>query len=602
MPMTMDGNRKAAEVAEASGDFSGGSTAPVMTDNSLHPPAEAGAGMNREQVFTGIALSAGVAVGRPCFYRAPVIGTDTKPGSSPDEAGRVRKALFELTQYCSRLAHQADNRLSQSAGDIFRAHSMLASDPYLIEALESKLAAGQTSAEAAVTETFDHFVSELQAAASDNLRERASDIAELKHSLLMCLGRKRGSTGRLDSTYRQSGDYPNKRDHILIATQFVPGAAINASQHTRGFVVEQGGPSSHAAILARMMELPAVSGIPDITAKLSKESQILVDGDTGRVYVNPSRQTLARYYAQQVRAQRSRKARVAVPPVKGFRVLADLDRIDDIPQVLSAQAEGIGLYRSESEVLLRQRVLTEDEQMERYQQLVDAVTGPVCVRLLDLGADKTADWLGLPTEDNPALGCRGARLLLAEPELLRTQARALARASCKRELSVLYPMVHSVNQFLQLREIFDAAIGSIPGTRLTHGVMFEVPSACLEARELFAHADFGRIGTNDLTQYLFAADRMNGTLKRDELFEQPALWKLIETVVRAAAATGKPLSICGELVAEPKYIGQLLRAGISEVSVCPHLIAKVRRAAARLLESPEGICCSENGQYSFLAV
>jgi len=164
-------------------------------------------------------------------------------------------------------------------------------------------------------------------------------------------------------------------------------------------------------------------------------------------------------------------------------------------------------------------------------------------------------------------------------------------------------MVHSVKQYLELRELFEAAISGIAETKLSHGVMFEVPGACLEAQDFFDYADFGRIGTNDLTQYLFAADRMNGGLEREGLFEYPALWILIENVTRAAASAGKPVSICGELVSNPKYIPRLLAAGISEISTCPQYIAGLRQAATRLLDSRESYCCSTtSGQYSFLAV
>lgn len=592
MAVDMDGSRRDAQVNEYP------EITPELTTPAGLPAPGTEADQGGEKLFTGIGLSSGIAIGQPCFYRPPVLGTAAD--TAVDETDRVRKALFELGRYCSDLAQQADHKLSRSAGDIFRAHSMLAEDPSLMAALEYKLASGNTSAEAAINETFDEFVGELQAATTSSLRERATDIVELKQTLLNYLARRRAYVDCRDSEYCQYGACRNKRDHILIATQFVPGAAISAGQYTRGFVVEQGGPSSHAAILARMMGLPAVSGIPDVAATLATASRILIDGDSGRVYVDPAPQTLAHYAWRGRRA--ARRVQSVVPQVKGFRVLADLDRTDDISQALAAHAEGVGLYRTESEMLYKQRLLSEDEQFERYSLLLDAIRGPVYVRLLDLGADKAAEWLDLPAEDNPALGCRGARLLLQRPELLTTQARALARASQQREIHVIYPMVHSVNQFLRLRELFTQAITDIPDSRLLHGVMFEVPSACLEAAEFFKHADFGRIGTNDLTQYLFAADRMNGSIGREDLFEQPALWQLIDAVVRAARTAGKSLSMCGELVTQPEYIGRILRAGISEISVCPQHIASLRRAAARLLESPEGICCSSSGQYSFLAV
>lgn len=559
-------------------------------------------GINQERIITGVSLSGGLAMGRPCFYRKPDAEIGAEAGSKSDQTARVHKALFEVARHYSNLAQQADSRLNQSAGDIFRAQSMLANDPSLIAALEAALSDRYASAEAAVTDTLDSFASELLSALSAYIRERACDITELKDDLLMHLGSMHGYVNCRDSSYCQFGDCRNAHDHILIATQFMPGTALSADCFTKGFVVETGGPSSHAAILARMMGLPAISGVSGLAATLTMNSYILVDGDNGRIYIDPSEETLAGYRERLTQTRQVAPGQVSAPPVKGIRILADLDRADDIPQVLAAQAEGIGLYRSESEVLFRQSMLSENEQFDHYRRLLDAVPGPVYIRLLDLGSDKSADWLDLPAEENPALGCRGARLLLQRPELLETQARALARAAQKRRIHILYPMVHSVNQYLKLRKIFETAISDIPDTKLSHGVMFEVPAACLEAQDFLEHADFGRIGTNDLTQYLFAVDRMNGNLEGDDLFEQPALWRLIENVARAGAITGKPVSICGELVSDPKYIARILVAGISEISTFPQYIAGLRQTARRLLESPEGSCCSASGQYSFLVV
>ncbi len=605
MTTTMDGDYRGTDPAESAGNLCERDVSSAGSDQSIPKPAYEEARFNREQVLTGVGLSAGIAIGRPCFYRTPDVGTGAESQSTPDQAARVRRALLEIYRFYSDLARQADRQLNKSAGDIFRAQSMLASDESLIATLERRLAASYACAEAVVTETLESYASEMLSAQSDYIRERASDITELEHFMLMCLGDSNGYVSSRDSLGCRDGDCHSGQAHILVATHFMPGAALTASRFTKGFVVETGGPSSHAAILARMVGLPAVRCEAGLTASLPEDSHMLVDGDSGRVYINPSAATLAAY-RQRLQLQQPRSgsghSQVVMPPVKGFRILADLDRIDDMPQVMAAQAEGIGLYRSESEVLCRQRLLSEDEQCERYTQLLDAVTGPVCVRLLDLGADKSADWLGLSAEDNPALGCRGARLLLERPELLQSQARALGRASRQGRIHVLYPMVHSVKQYRALRELFDAAISDLADTDLVHGVMFEVPSACLEARELFEYADFGRIGTNDLAQYLFASDRMNGSLEPGELFDRPALWHVIDNVVCAADRAGKPVSMCGELVTHHQYIARMLAAGICEISTHPRYIAGLRQAASRLLDTPENYCCSASGQYSFLTV
>jgi phosphoenolpyruvate-protein kinase (PTS system EI component) len=578
MSRTMEGFFSQETTAGTHGRLDSDTTVSPIRDKTS--PRERGreADNTAELVFQGKPLSPGIGFGRACFYHTPQ-RTQSCSRAAGDDTARLRGVMKNIAAYLEQLGREADQRLNRAAGDIFRAQRMLVEDPLLIETLENTLKEVNGCTESAITLTFDRIMHEMRAATLDAIRERADDFAELQDLISAQLSRQSAYLHCQDLSWCIPGECRNGCDHVLIATRLSPGTTIGANSHTMGFVVENGGPSSHAAILARMMGLPAVSGIPNLPAAIPPDSQVLVDGDSGKVYVNPSLETLAHYHGRSSGC--ARIVDTAIAPVPGFRVMADLERTEDIPWALAAQAEGIGLYRSETEPLMLQRCLTEDEQVERYIRLLDTFpNGPVCVRLLDLGADKAADWLHLPPEDNPALGYRGARLLLAQPELLIPQARALARASRKACLQVLYPMVHSLSQFLQLRELFDSAISDIPDTQLSHGVMFEVPSACMEARAFFDYVDFGRIGTNDLTQYLFAVDRTNSAIDQHELFDHPALWKLIEDISMAATKTGKPLSICGELAADPKYTHRLIETGITGISVCPRHITVLRQAAA----------------------
>jgi phosphotransferase system enzyme I (PtsI) len=249
--------------------------------------------------------------------------------------------------------------------------------------------------------------------------------------------------------------------------------------------------------------------------------------------------------------------------------------------VVAARAEGIGLYRTEMELLVEGRLLSETEQAARYTDVVRAMAGkPVYIRLLDFGADKAATCLDLSPQGDFRPGLRGAELLLACPELLHTQARALARASRHGPIHVIYPMIVGVNQFRELRVRFDEAVANLQPSGLRHGVLFEVPSACLEAQRILGLADFGCIGTNDLIQYLFAADRTNGVLSSDTCLEtESVLWRIIQGLSRAAKAAGKPMAICGELAGNPDLTRRVIQAGISAVSTSPSRIADVRRAA-----------------------
>lgn len=317
-----------------------------------------------------------------------------------------------------------------------------------------------------------------------------------------------------------------------------------------------------------------MSGIRGVQGLVTCGTEILVNGDTGEVIIWPSPERAAQVCEQGTGARDTKP----VDPVPALRVMANISIGGDVTHALQMKAEGVGLYRTEFEFLAAGRRLSEDEQFERYAAVVEAMKGaPVYIRLLDIGGDKEAPYLDLPVESNPALGFRGARLLLKRPELVRDQARAIARASVFGPVHIIYPMIVDVAQFLLLKELFDEAVRGVRKGTLWHGVMFEVPSVCLDAEAMFKAADFGSIGTNDLYQYLFAIDRDNEFVAWDFRPDHPVFWSLIRGVVQAAAASGKPLSVCGELAGIPEYAVRLIEAGVATVSVSSHLISTVRR-------------------------
>lgn len=558
-----------------------------LTDDNVHAAQREGDASRAapEVQLKGKGLAPGVGLGQACFYRAGDLTQDNTSPARANEAQRLREALAVVGEQLGNLADHAEAKLGREAGDIFRAQRMMLNDAGLQRALMAVIEDAGESAESAVCVSFDRYQGELQVAATAYLRERAGDLAELKQRVLEQLASVTPYLRCSDSTYCRLGECRLGREHILIASRLTAAATIQVDRQTSGFLVESGGPSSHAAILARRLGLPAVSGLSALNSVIPLGSQILIDGETGDVFVNPSSQTLRRYHS---RVWDSRNGLLEfVPSVPQLKVMADIDRIEDVAEALRAQAEGIGLYRTEIEALARGRPLTEDEQGACYAQLLDRFPGPVYIRLLDLGADKSAAWLNLPAEENPALGCRGARLLLAQPHLLRAQARALARASAHWPIHVIYPMIVGEDQYLQLRGLFAEATADLTGAQLFHGVMFEVPAAILDAKRLLRHADFGRIGTNDLVQYLFAADRTNDIVSYEELLSSPLLWEVIEGLVATAASLDKPLALCGEVAGDARLVARILRAGIKEVSTHPRRIAAVRRAAQRCIrEAP----------------
>ncbi|ADE14899.1 phosphoenolpyruvate-protein phosphotransferase [Nitrosococcus halophilus Nc 4] len=525
----------------------------------------------------GIPLSPGVAWGRACFYgeATPFLTFDHR--EAIDEAGRLNETLTWMVKRLEVLAQEAEAKLDSGMADVFRMQRMILEDPNLQQRLFAFIEHQGLDAERAVEKQLEQYQIQLQTLETEYLRQRAADIAEIKQGLLDHLRRATPFLHCKDMPHCEIGECRLKNDHIVIASELTSHLLIEADCHVKGFLVEKGGIHSHAAILARALGLPVIGGIQHPHQAIPPHAKILINGDTGKVILNPSAKTLH----QGTRQAQPKPSKIG--PIPELQVMVNIDTPADLQEALTVAAEGIGLYRTETEVLMKGRLLTETEQEARYTEVVKTMAGrPVYIRLLDLGADKAAPWLRLPPEENPALGCRGARLLLSHPEILREQARALARASIHGPIHVIYPMVTDRDQFHQLHALFNSALTDLPSESLLHGIMFEVPSAYLQAGQLFQEIDFGCIGTNDLVQYLFAADRTNDNTGYDALLSHPVLWELIQELAKAAQAAAKPLSLCGELGGNAHFTQKIIAAGIQAVSANPKQVFAVRQAARRV--------------------
>lgn len=531
-------------------------------------------------VIKGIRLSPGVAVGRACFLSVPDSDGALPEDAEVDAHGEERRLLSALKWLGERireLTGVSRERVGPEAAAVFEAHGMMLEDPILRDQLVRTIHRERILAETAVARHLESYEAQLRDSPHVHLQERADDIASLRRRLTSHLRAEVPVKACVAHDSCALGECPGHAEHVLIADELTPSLTLEADSRTVAFVVSRGGPTSHAAILAQGLGMPAVGGVLEPLSSIPREALVVVDGNRGEVVLDPSPERLARYL-REGRASRLR----ARPPVPGLRVLANIDGLGGARAALRVQAEGIGLYRTELEVMAEGRLLTEGEQTERYRGVLDAMAGhPVYIRLLDIGADKIGDWLKLPSEANPALGLRGARLLLAHPEVLRPQARALARAAADRPVHVVYPMVQDAEQLCQLRAAFEAAISDLPPARLSHGAMFEMPSACLAPEALFEVSDFGCVGTNDLIQYLFAADRDNLGMDHRALSRHPVLWEVLARLVGAAREAGRELSICGELAADPEVTRRLMDIGVEVVSTTPSAVAQVREAAAR---------------------
>ena len=558
---------------------------------------------NDERRFTGLAISGGVAVGRVCLFRDrgrhPSLRVHHVP---PAEAGRERerldRAVAIVTGRLDALRQVVADRVGPAEAEIFAAQRDILKDPVLLSRMTAVVAEEGYTAEAAVKKVLEAYESKLREVEHEYLRERASDIGELARRLLDALLNTQPSfLCEAEGTCRRG------LDRIVVTQELTPALSVELdARSVRALVTERGGVASHAAILARAVGIPAVSGIPNIHNLVGCGTELLVDGTAGEVVVWPSPETAAKALGAAA-AARPRSAKpaaqgeakpVAVEPVPGLAVMANISLAAEAGEARAMIADGVGLYRTEFEFLAAGRVLVEEEQADRYASVLEAMAGrPVYVRLLDIGGDKPSPLFDIPDEANPQLGCRGARYLLSRPDLLRTQARALARASRRGPVHVMYPMVIEAGQLAALRREFERAVEGLPCGRLAHGAMFEVPSACLDAAAILKISDFASIGSNDLIQYLFAVDRNNDRVAYDYFPDREVFWRVVEDLVRAARTAGKPLSLCGELAAEPRYVARLIRAGLRTLSVSVRHIPAVRRAASEALMSRRPLCASQ---------
>jgi phosphoenolpyruvate-protein kinase (PTS system EI component) len=504
---------------------------------------------------------------------------DSAPQTGPQhETQRLSNSLKWLARQRSVLARNTDAKLGPEYAEIFEAHRLMLDDESFCTQLQQVIEEKGCSAEKAVETQLNIYMEQFGDADSEYLQQRAADIREIQQALLGHLNRRVACRHCRDAANCSVGHCRQGNDHILVGAEISASLPIETDKHTIGFIVEKGGPNCHAVILARALGYPVIGNIQKLPGCIPPDAQILLNGDTGEVIIDPTEETLSRYRSAFTSGGRNLQRS---EPVPGLKVMANIGQCGDVYDAIAAGAEGVGLYRTEMELLVAGRLLNEGEQAARYSEVVKTMAGkPVCIRLLDLGADKTAEWLGTTGQANAVSGKRGARLLLARPELLREQARALARASNHGPIHVLYPMIVGIEQFLELRTLFDQAVADLQPSGLQHGVLFEVPAACLAARQIMQVADFSCIGTNDLVQYLFAQDRGSGGTAGHTRFETDALlWKLIQQLSSIAREAGKPMAICGELAGDPDLTCRIMQAGIATISTSPSRIAKVRRAA-----------------------
>ncbi len=537
--------------------------------------------ITQRTVLKGLGLSRGSVVARVCLFNEnrhsnlPIYRV--KGEGVEREIQRLDRAVAVVADRLEEIHSRVSGQIGAAEAEIFTAQKMILNDENVLQEIRGLITDEQRNAESAVIGVLDRYEMRLLEIDNEYIKERASDIGEIRRRILDVLGNMQPSLQCADEKHCQRG-----RDRIIVATELTPSLTIDINTfETRGFITERGGLNAHAAILARALGIPAVSGIEAIHSRITCGTEVLLDGDAGEIIVWPDEQDKQR--AQQVPEARVRNGRIP-----GFAVGANINTYADAEDALNADAEGIGLYRTEFECISAGRLLSEDEQTERYSQVVRRMDGrPVTFRMLDIGGDKPFSFLSLPNEDNPALGWRGTRLLLGHEALFKTQARAIARAAALGPVRVMYPMIVDLAQFRKVRTMFSEATADLGSERILQGVMFEVPAACLGASELFREADFASVGSNDLIQYLFAVDRNNEKVAGEYQPGHPILWSVLQNLVHAAREAGKSITLCGEMAGDPEYALRLREIGFTSVSVSSRLIPAVRNAIHQTLEQEE---------------
>ncbi len=543
-----------------------------------------------EKVYRGIAVSAGVCRGKVVVLhhaRHAIVRRELSSDAVPQEIKRFEHALVRTRQQITEVQRRVEDTMSSSEADIFDAHLLMLEDRVLIEEVIKIIREQQTNADYAFHTASDRYIAVLEAVEDEYLRERAADLRDL-------------TTRVLDNllNVRQQLDLRHLTEPcILVGHDLSPSTTAQLDRnYVLGFVTEVGGKTSHTAILARSLDIPAVVGASGISEELETGDYALVDAYNGTVILNPTDQTLFEYgQLVKIKASLGEKLKEiqSQPAItldgKTIHLSANIEDQHDVEGVLKHGAEGVGLFRTEFLFINREKLPTEEEQYLVYREVAAALKPqPVIIRTLDLGGDKFSSQLQLAQEMNPFLGWRAIRFCLAQPEVFRAQLRAILRASAHGCVRMMYPMISGVDELVQANAHVDKCKAelraeSIPfDEKMEIGAMIEIPSAALVSAALAKRVSFFSIGSNDLIQYTLAADRTNE--KVSHLYEptHPSILKLIKMTVDAAHAQGIWVGVCGEIAGDPVLVPLLLGLGVDELSAAPSAIDSVKYIIRRV--------------------
>ena len=532
------------------------------------------------QCFQGKSVYKGIAMGPVVILKKNDYQVKrTRIEDAEAEAARVDVALKASQEQLQKLYDKAVKEVGEASAAIFEVHQMMLEDEDYLEAIQNMIRTEQVNAEYAVAVTGDNFAEMFASMDDDYMKARSADIKDISERLV------RNLSGQGDV------DLSSIEPSVIVADDLSPSETVQMDKDKiLAFVTVHGSTNSHTAILARMMNIPALIGVKMDLEELQTGMTAVVDGFGGKVTFEPDEELKAQTEA---RMQEEEEKLKLLQELKGkenitldgrkINIYANIGSVGDIGYVMENDAGGIGLFRSEFLYLGRNDFPTEEEQFQAYKQAVQMMAGKkVIIRTLDIGADKQVDYFNLGNEDNPAMGYRAIRICLKQPEIFKTQLRALLRAAVYGNLSIMYPMITSTEEVKRIYEIVAEVEGELKAQEIQYkipeqGIMIETPAAAIISDRLAEMVDFFSIGTNDLTQYTLAIDRQNEKL--DEFYNphHEALLRMIQMVVDNAHKCGKWAGICGELGADPTLTEQFVRMGLDELSVAPSMVLKLRK-------------------------